>query len=360
MARIAKRSLKNGFIYVMDFFDQDGKRQRIQLPKGTLKKDADKALDEIKSKLRTGAYIPAKEMPLFSEVAQRWLAHKKTKIRATTWAMYEGHTRNHFSELNGMKIDRITIATIETWIAERERVSMNVVTIRKMLVCLNQIMQYAVRHRYITINPVRDAERPRSTGHKKAIRILSPGQIQAFLGCVTNRKYKLLFKLAVLSGMRQGEILGLQWNDIDYTNSQIRVRRSFNHGALYDTKTAKSRRNIDIGCDMMKGLKKWKLRSAPNELDLVFPNDAGKHNHHSNMVRRHFKPALKKAGVDEIRFHDLRHTYASLKIDQGENIVYISEQLGHATPTITLNVYSHLLNKVNTESANKFEKALFG
>ena len=69
---------------------------------------------------------------------------------------------------------------------------------------------------------------------------------------------------------------------------------------------------------------------------------------------------FKTADLPDIRFHDLRHTYASLKIDQGENIVYISEQLGHATPTITLNVYSHLLKKTNTESANKFEKALFG
>ena len=346
--------------YTLDYYDQLGQRHRQVLPRGTKRKEADRMLDEIKAKLRTGAYIPSKEMPLFSKIAQRWLAHKKNKLRKSTWDVYEGHTRNHFDELLDYPIDRITIATIETWIAKRERAKMPINTIRKILVSLNQIMQYAVRHRYITVNPVRDAERPVDTGHKKAIRILSPEQIRGFLGCVTNRKYRLLFKLAVLSGMRQGELLGLQWNDIDFDNSQIRVRRSFNNGALYATKTSKSRRNIDIGFDMMKELKRWKLASKPNDLNLVFANDAGNHICHGNMVNRHFRPALKKAGVDVIRFHDLRHTYASLKIEQGENIVYISEQLGHSTPTITLNVYSHLLKKVNTESANKFEKALFG
>ena len=111
---------------------------------------------------------------------------------------------------------------------------------------------------------------------------------------------------------------------------------------------------------MMRELKKWKLKAKPNDLNLVFSNEAGQPINHNNMVNRYFRPALKKAGLKRIRFHDLRHTYASLKIDQGANVVYISEQLGHSNPTITLNVYSHLIRKIDNEQANDFERALFG
>ena len=77
-------------------------------------------------------------------------------------------------------------------------------------------------------------------------------------------------------------------------------------------------------------------------------------------MNRYFYPALKNAGIKKIRFHDLRHTFASLLIKQGENIKYIQNQLGHASPTITLNVYAHLMNPTNQESARKLENTVFG
>ena len=102
------------------------------------------------------------------------------------------------------------------------------------------------------------------------------------------------------------------------------------------------------------------MACPPNELDLVFPNESGNPINHSNMLSRHFFPAMKEAGVGKIRFHDLRHTYASLLIEQGENIKYIQSQLGHASPVVTLNVYAHLMNAVNQESPSRLENAVFG
>jgi len=92
---------------------------------------------------------------------------------------------------------------------------------------------------------------------------------------------------------------------------------------------------------------------------LSFPNEAGNPMNHNNMVNRHFRPALREAKLEIIRFHDLRHTYASLLIEQGENIKYIQNQLGHSNPTVTLNVYAHLMKPVNQAAAQRLENAVF-
>jgi integrase len=110
---------------------------------------------------------------------------------------------------------------------------------------------------------------------------------------------------------------------------------------------------------MMKKLKEWKMACPPNDLYLIFPNEAGQAINHNNMVNRHFEPALKKAGLPKIRFHDLRHTFASLLIEQGENIKYIQSQLGHSSPTVTWNVYAHLMKPVNQEAPSRLENTIF-
>ena len=109
---------------------------------------------------------------------------------------------------------------------------------------------------------------------------------------------------------------------------------------------------------MMTELKKWKLACPKSNLDLVFPNDAGRVIDDSSMLRRHFHPALKNADLPTIRFHDLRHTYASLLIEQGENIKYIQTQLGHSSPSITMDVYAHLMNSTNQVAASRLENTV--
>ena len=109
----------------------------------------------------------------------------------------------------------------------------------------------------------------------------------------------------------------------------------------------------------MAELKRWRVACPPNELDLVFPAQGGGPLNHSVLLRKHFWPALKRAQLPRVRFHDLRHSYASLLIDQGENIKYIQKQMGHADPTITLKTYAHLMRDSNPESACKLENTLF-
>lgn len=359
MACIAKRRSR----YVIDFYDNHGKRQRQTLKKGTTLKKAKEKLREIEDQVARGIYIPDKKVPTFKTVAKDWLKHKKPNLRHSTWSVYEGHTKNHFSDIEHLKINRVTIQTVEKWISDRQEAGMNILTLRKILVTFNQIMSYAVRHQYIANNPLKDAERPRGQGsgdeEDSKIIILKPDEVSSLLEATKGQKYKTLFMTAIFSGARQGELFGLKWSDVDWENSQIHIKRTYNNQAWYKTKTKTSKRKIDLGPATMKALKEWKLACPPNKRDLIFPNEAGGPLNHNNVVSRYFNPALKKAGIERIRFHDLRHTYASLLIEQGENIKYIQTQLGHSSPTVTLNVYAHLMKRVNQEAARRLENSIF-
>jgi integrase len=357
MACIAKRRGR----YIIDFYDNEGKRRWKTLPKGTNKNQAKKVLHRIEKNLSRGIYIPDKKAPAFGTVAEFWLAHKKPNIRTTTWKMYEMINRLHLEDFKHIKINRISTAKVEELITIKQKNGMNLSTLRRIIVTLNQIMKYAVRHNYIDHNPVRDAERPRDRGdiEKPIIRILNTKEINAFLESTGSAKYKTLFMLAIMSGDRQGELLGLKWKDIDWESSQIHIQRTFNKGEWFKPKSKKSMRRIDLGPTMMNALKKWRLICMPNELGLVFPNSVGKPIDQSMLLRKYFYPALMSAKIDKIRFHDLRHTYASFLIEQGENIKYIQDQLGHASPVVTLEIYAHLISPTNHEAACRLENTIF-
>jgi integrase len=309
---------------------------------------------------------PSVKVLLFSEVAREWIAHKRLKLRETTWEVYEGHVRNHIQDLDRLKIDRVTIATVEKFITDRQAQGMTIGTLRKVLVTLGQILNYAVRHKYIEHNPLREAERPgdhvqrNEAQDQESIKILNPVQVNIFLGQVEDQKYRMLFMLAIFTGARQGELLGLKWKDLNWKNRQAHIQRTFNKGRFFATKTKTSNRKVDLGARVLTELKRWKLACPKNELDLMFPTKTGEPINYSNMVQRYFFPALKAAGLQRIRFHDLRHTYASILRANGENIKYIQTQLGHSSPTVTLNVYAHLMNPTNHEAACRLENAIFG
>jgi integrase len=110
---------------------------------------------------------------------------------------------------------------------------------------------------------------------------------------------------------------------------------------------------------MMAELKRWKKECPKSKLNLIFPNTVGNVMCDSDVLRKHFRPALKAADLPRIRFLDLRHTYASLLIEQGENIKYIQTQLGHSSPSVTLDVYAHLLKPSNQQAARRLEETIF-
>jgi integrase len=355
MAKVAKRRDR----YVIDFYDHQGKRRWQTMPAGTTLKVAKDKLREIEAAVGRGVYIPPKDVSALQSIAKDWLELKRANVRGSTLQMYDGHLK-HFAEIEHARVDRITAKTIEQWTAKRREAGVTLATLRKLLLTLGAVLKYAVRHRYITHNPLADVERPRGQGQEKeaVFHVLKRDEIGRLIEATGIPKFKMLFYLAVMSGARQGELFALRWSDVLWASNQIHIQRTYNHGSWYEPKTKTSKRMIDLGPAVMTALKRWKLACPPNEFELVFPGDDKKPLQHGHVARCHFWPALSKAELPRMRFHDLRHTHASLLIDQGENVVYIQKQLGHSKPTVTLDIYAHLMEKHRPEAAAKLENGI--
>ena len=130
------------------------------MPKGSTKKSAKEKLREVEDQIKRGIFIPKDKIPLFKKVAKDWIKVKAPDVRPATLEGYEGHIKNHFQEFKPIPIDRINTARIESFISARRVEGMNITTLRKLIVTLNQIFKYAVRHQYITDNPVTNAQAP--------------------------------------------------------------------------------------------------------------------------------------------------------------------------------------------------------
>jgi integrase len=172
--------------------------------------------------------------------------------------------------------------------------------------------------------------------------ILVPAEIGKLLEAADDR-WRLIIKTGILSGLREGELLGLKWTDIDWTSGTLYVRRTYSTGRFSEPKSKASRRRVPIPAELLTELKRWKLACPIGKHELVFPSGAGNPENHGNLLRRGFYPALRRAGLRQIRFHDLRHTYASLLIANGEKPKLIQALLGHSSIKITFDVYGHLL-----------------
>ena len=275
MACITKKRGK----LVIDFYDQHGKRRLKTLPKNISKKEARKVLQELLKQVEHGTYLPDRKVPSFSEVAGQWLENKRLNIREHTFASYECHVRRNLKPFFGnTKVTRINYNSITKLVAHEDGRGASIHHIRKSLVLLSGLMKYAVRQRFIDSNPVQEVEKPKGRSRHKPsdeIDVFRPDEIRQFLDSVEGLKYKTLFMLATMSGARQGELLGLMWSDIDWYNSQLFIRRTFQHGRFYEPKSTTSRRKIDLGPTVMAKLRKWKLACPLSALDLVFPSDSG-------------------------------------------------------------------------------------
>jgi integrase len=357
---------------------------------------AEELLKRRKSEVRRGQHLPASQRPTFEQLCDRYV-QSKVNVRPSTLRNYRGlidlYLRPYFSS---WKIETISGAEVEgfrsqlhqglphpiaaalaarklaanpKWSKARAKLASartkpGVRTINKVLTVLKMIFNYACRHRWLESNPAEHIEHLRDTKpiDERAIdgNILSPDEIRKLIESTDDNHYRAIIQMAVFTGMRQGEILGLKWGDVDWNSRQVHVRRAWKEGAFTEPKTRNSIRRVDLPEFLALDLKKWKLRCPKGELDLVFPNGAGRPESHSNLLQRGFYPALRRAGLRKIRFHDLRHTFASLMLANGEDIVRVSRLLGHASPTVTLNIYSHLLPREHYGSTDRLAQLVYG
>lgn len=223
------------------------------------------------------------------------------------------------------------------------------------------------------MNPAMMVDLPQN--HRKEMRSLSQEEAKRFLAAAKKDKWSIIFSLALSSGMRPEEYLGLKWKDIDFDKSRVTVNRALiwkrkgGGWSLQEPKTSQSRRSIPLPVSVMNELKKHrkkqleerlKLGPAYQNFDFVFTTEIGTPILPSNLTRRHFKPILKNANLSEnIRLYDLRHTCATLLLLADVNPKVVSERLGHSTVVLTLDTYSHVLPSMQQSATDELENLLY-
>ena len=148
--------------------------------------------------------------------------------------------------------------------------------------------------------------------------------------------------------------------DIDRAAKEVHVRRQYTDGRFSELKTKISRRRIGLSEQLLVALQKWKLKCPKGILDLVFPNGAGNPENHGNLLRRGFYPSLRRAKLRQVRFHDLRHTFASFLIAKNVHPKRIQALMGHSSIKVTMDVYGHLMKDADNEAAEQIADLIFG
>jgi len=324
---------------------------------GTNKKEAERLLNEIVHSMDTGEYREITEITL-AEFAEKWLKdYVSTYVRERTYQSYEYVTRLHLvPHFGSYKLTNITPGIIEAYVSAVVKTNLKPATIQHHVVTLKTMFKRAVIWGHLKSNPAEYVRGPRI--ERKEMDFLTPDEIRLFL-TEPSPKYYPLFLTAVMTGMRQGELLGLKWTDINWATNQIRVQRAVYKGRFVETKSRTSNRTVAMSPKLASVLKRHKLESPPNNYDLLFANEEGNPIDPCNLVKREFYPALRRAGLRQVRFHDLRHAYASMLLSQGENIKFIQHQMGHSSIQITLDRYGHLLPDTFSQAAERLDATLF-
>jgi integrase len=271
--------------------------------------------------------------------------------------------------LGRLKLKKLTPTQIAGFYQDKLAAGLASASVNKLHVVLHKALDQAVKWHIIPRNVAEVVKAPRPSPEE--IRPLSREQAKVLLEVAQADRFEAIYVLAVTTGLRQGELLGLKWEDVDLEEGVVRVRRTLTrHKArllLGEPKTKRSRRTVRISETAVEALNKHlahqvgekkHLGELYRDQGLVFATQRGTLVNPTNLRKRSFKPLLKKAGLPAIRFHDLRHTCATLLLSSNVNPKIVSEMLGHATIAITLDTYSHVLPNMQESAARALEDTL--
>jgi integrase len=337
---------------------RDGATQRWESA-GSSKRSAEKLLAKRMNQINSGIYQEFEKI-LFEEYSKKWLSdYARVSVKESTYVSYEYLIRFHMNPRFGKQyLHRISAADIQKFVSEKiTKEKLSPKTVINILIPLKEMFKHAVAWGLIKRDPTLYVKRPRV--EMEEMDFLNPEEIRLLLDNV-GHEYYTLFLTAVMTGLRRGELLALQWGDIDWNSNQISVRRSIFRGKFINPKSKHSIRRIVISPILRQELEQYRLLCRKSDRELIFTNENGLPLDPDNLIKRGFYPALDRAGLRRIRFHDLRHTYASLLIYQGENIKFIQSQLGHASAKTTLDRYGHLMPNLENDAAWRLDKTVFG
>jgi integrase len=303
------------------------------------------------------------------EFLDHWLKTAvRPKARAKTYSDYAAMLRRYIRPAIGART-LASLSPLEIQAAYQVMIDrkLSARTVRYAHAVLRAAIRQAIRWQLLLNDPTQGVELPREQCREMSV--LTTEQARSFLRTASHSPQACLFAVALTTGMRPSEYLALCWRDIDWGRGTISVVRTLhrNEGqwTFADTKRARSRRVVKLQLWVLDLLRKLKGRAdeagaacASVFADLIFTTTRGEPIAEEYLVKKHFKPILREAGLPNIRLYDLRHTSATLALTVGVAPKVVSEQLGHASAAFTLDTYSHVLPHMQEEAASKMEAAL--
>jgi integrase len=364
--------------------DVDGKRRQLVRAGFATEAEANRELRALLTKVEGGRYVEQTGDTLADYLVGEWLpatappkvaysTHEKRRLHVRYVTEAIGRTSLH--EVNGATLDRL-YATLGRQ-GGRDGQGLKAATVRDVHRTLHKAFGDAVRWRLLAANPCEAAEPPRldrvAEDARAKLHAWTADELRTFLAATAGHRLHMVFYLAAVTGMRRSELLGLRWSDVDLDRGALRVAQKLVKGSdgyvlHLSTKTAAGARTIALDGGTVARLREHRLRqveqrlaagSAWHDLDLVLAREDGSPIP-PEAVSQGFRRAVAAAGVPRIRFHDVRHSHASLLLQAGEPVKVVSERLGHASPTITLTIYAHVLPGMQEGAAATFGRLLAG
>lgn len=350
--------------------DANGKRILIKKRGFKSKREAEKALREAQVSADKGVFVkPTKTK--YSEYVKEWFSTRQNKLSRMTISVSEININQHIiPHIGHIPLSELNVLHIEKFLRDLRDKSLAEGTIKKIFSLVSSSLISAVKKDLIPKNVAALAENKPKV-KRKPVEVWDEQDVRHFLQVVreSGSRYYIAFHLALTTGMRQGEILGLRWQDIDFKRNLISVRQTLSHdGKEFGIpKTESSIRSITIDSNTLEALKQHQTVVSKEkednagiyqDHDLVACTASGTPCRPRDLDKRWVK-LRDKSGLRKITFHDLRHTHASLLLKSGAHPKVVSERLGHSSIQITLDLYSHLFPNLQMDAAEGIGEMLF-
>jgi integrase len=349
----------------------------IQTPKGIKTRYIyGKRREDVREKLakaiadRDGGLVYDAGNMTVGEYLDRWLNDSvRNTVRRRTWERYEQFVRVHLTPALGkIKVAKLTPAHVRGLYRDRLDSGLAPRTVLHIHRAFSKALKQAVADGLIPRNPAAPVKPPQP--RQVEIRPLNREQVRALFEAASGNRLEALYVVAVTAGLRRGELQGLKWDDLDLEAGMLQVRRTLSEpkgGYIFEAPKSGKGRSIRLTRKATLALREHRKRQLEERMQkaglwqeqgLVFPSGVGTPLSGGNLNRT-FKATLQRAGLPKsTRFHDLRHTCATLLLKQGVNPKFVQELLGHADISLTLNVYSHVLPDMGDAAAGAMDAAL--
>jgi integrase len=365
---IRQHSKKSWQIQVYTGTGSDGKPHRYFETVRGRKGDAQKRLNELLVGLEKGIPVPAGRLTV-AEHLNQWLdGYVKTNCSLRTFDGYKSIVEHHLiPALGHIKLKSLQAPAIQAYYG-RACETLSARTVHHQHRVLSQSLKYAVRQGYLGRNPAEFVDPP--SPQKKAMRTLTQAEVEVLFDTAADNHYYPVIYTAVSTGLRQAELLGLRWRDIDLDMLSISVSQVLykRHGVCQfkEPKTSHSRRRVAMTPKLALFLRDYRTereslyRQSGKELtldSLVFGSPEGE-SLDPSVLSHDFHRIVKRAGLEHVRFHDLRHTFASLMLLRGAKPKVISEALGHSSVAFTMDTYSHIIEGMQEDAMALLDEVL--